>query len=138
MPTIAHPRSSETPALEYPRSSETPVSHLPFSPAVVVGNLIFVSGQASVDKTGKIISGTFEEEFRRSLDNLTQILHDAGSDLAHVVQTRNYLWDPENGPLFQKLYKQYFKPPYPARTTITNCLPNTLHYEIECVAVKIA
>ncbi len=125
------------PIIEYPRSPDTPVSHLPFSPAVVVGDLIFVSGQASVDKTGKIISGTFEEEFRRSMENLIQILHDAGSDLAHVVKTSNYLRDTANGPIYQDLYKEYFKPPYPARTTISGCLPPSLHYEIDCVAVKI-
>ncbi len=124
------------PAIEYPQSPDTPVSHLPFSPSVRHGDLIFVSGQASVDKTGKIIAGTFEEEFRRSMENLIQILHDSGSDLAHVIQTRNYLRDPANGPLYQKLYIEYFKQPYPARTTITNCLPPTLHYEIECVAVR--
>lgn len=123
--------------IEYPLSPETPVSHLPFSPCVRYGDLIFVSGQASVDKTGKIISATFEEEFRRSMENLIQILHDSGSDLAHVLQTRNYLRDPANGPEYQKLYAEYFKPPYPARMTLTHCLPSTLHYEIECIAVRI-
>lgn len=124
------------PEIEYPLAPDTPVSHLPFSPSVRFGDLIFVSGQASVDKTGKIISGTFEEEFRRSMDNLIQILHDSGSDLAHVIQTRNYLRDPANGPLYQELYKEYFKAPYPARTTITHCLPPSLHFEIECIAVR--
>jgi len=122
--------------IEYPSTSETPTSHLPFSPSVRYGDLIFVSGQASVDKTGKIISGTFEEEFRRSMENLIKILEDSGSDLAHVVQTRNYLRDPANGPLYQKLYAEYFQPPRPARTTIINCLPPSLHYEIECIAVR--
>ncbi len=124
-------------SIEYPLAPDTPVSHLPFSPSVRYGDLIFVSGQASVDKTGKIISGTFEEEFRRSMENMIQILHDSGSDLAHVVQTRNYLRDPADGPLYQELYKEYFKAPYPARTTITNCL-TTLQYEIDCIAVRIS
>jgi 2-iminobutanoate/2-iminopropanoate deaminase len=124
------------PEIEYPQAPETPVSHLPFSPSVRYGDLIFVSGQASVDKTGKIISGTFEEEFRRSMENLIQILHDSDSDLAHVVQTRNYLRDPANGPEYQRLYAEYFQPPRPARTTIIYCLPPTLHYEIECIAVR--
>ena len=123
------------PSIEYPKSPDTPVSHLPFSPSVRYGDLIFVSGQASVDKTGKIISGTFEEEFRRSMENLIQILHDSGSDLAHVIQTRNYLRDPANGPQYQILYREYFRAPFPARTTISHCL-TTLHYEIECVAVR--
>jgi 2-iminobutanoate/2-iminopropanoate deaminase len=125
------------PALRYPRAADTPVSHLPFSPAVRYGDLIFVSGQASVDKTGAIIRGTFEEEFRRSIENLRQILHDAGSDLVHVIQTRNYVQNVEDLPEFQALYKEYFKPPYPARTTILSCLSTVLLYEVDCVAARI-
>lgn len=123
------------PIVSYPRDENTPVSHLPFSPAVRVGDMIFVSGQASVDKTGKIISGTFEEEFRRSVENLRDVLESAGSDLAHVIQTRNYIRDSANSPLYNQLYREYFKDPLPARTTISGCLPPTLHYEIDCIAV---
>lgn len=124
------------PKVAYPREPDTPVSHLPFSPAVVVGDLIFVSGQASVDDTGKIVSDTFEGEFRRSLENVRRVLAAAGSDLAHVVQTRNYVRDAEDLPQFNTLYRQFFTAPFPARTTITNCLPPSLRYEIEVVAVK--
>ena len=88
---------------EYPRNPDTPVSHLPFSPCVRVGNLIFVSGQASVDATGKIISDTFEGEFRRSVENLRKVLESAGSDLQHVVQTRNYVRDPANVARYNEL-----------------------------------
>lgn len=121
--------------IEYPKKPGTPVSHLPFSPAVRVGDLIFVSGQASVDATGKIVPDTFEGEFRRSVENLRQVLEDAGSDLKHVVQTRNYVRDPANVARYNELYREYFSAPYPARTTITLCLPPTLHFEIECIAV---
>ena len=124
------------PIVSYPRLPDTPVSALPFSPAVVVGDLIFVSGQASVDEKGNIVSDTFEGEFRRSVKNLRRVLEAAGSDLAHVVQTRNYVRDAEEIPLFNKLYREYFSEPFPARTTITNCLPATLRYEIEAVAVR--
>jgi 2-iminobutanoate/2-iminopropanoate deaminase len=121
--------------VSYPLDPNTPVSHLPFSPAVRVGDLIFVSGQASVDATGKIVADTFEGEFRRSVENLRKVLLTAGSDLAHVVQTRNYVRDDVELPLFNQLYREYFSAPFPARTTITNCLPASLRYEIECVAV---
>lgn len=123
------------PLVSYPKEPATPTSHLPFSPAVRIGDLIFVSGQASVDATGKIVSDTFEGEFRRSVENLRKILQTAGSDLEHVVQTRNYVRDDSDLPLFNQLYREYFKAPFPARTTITNCLPPTLKFEIECVAV---
>lgn len=123
------------PSVTYPRDPDTPVSHLPFSPAVRVGDLILVSGQASVDATGQIVPDTFEGEFRRSVENLRKVLQAAGSDLAHVVQTRNYVRDPGELALFNRLYREYFPAPFPARTTITHCLPATLRYEIECVAV---
>lgn len=125
------------PLVSYPKDPETPTSHLPFSPAVQVGDVIYVSGQASVDATGKIVSDTFEGEFRRSLENVRKILQAAGSDLDHVIQTRNYVRDAGDVPLYNQLYRDYFKAPFPARTTITNCLPPTLKYEIECIAVKI-
>jgi 2-iminobutanoate/2-iminopropanoate deaminase len=123
------------PAVSYPRDADTPVSHLPFSPAVQVGDLIFVSGQASVDKTGKIVADTFEGEFRRSIENLRAVLESSGSDLAHVVKTHNFVRDTEDLAKFNELYAEYFSPPYPARTTITSCLPKTLKYEMDCIAV---
>ena len=121
--------------IEYPSASDTPRSHLPFSPATKVGELIFVSGQASVDATGKIVSDSFEGEMRRSIENLAKVLQDAGSDLAHVVQTRNYVRDDADLALYNRIYPEYFKAPFPARTTITNCLGVALRYEIDCIAV---
>lgn len=124
------------PLVSYPQDASTPTSHLPFSPCVQVGDLIFVSGQASVDEKGNIVGDSFEGEFRRSVENLRKVLESAGSDLQHVVQTRNYVRDAVDVPLFNQLYREYFSAPFPARTTITNCLPPSLRFEIEAVAVK--
>lgn len=121
--------------IDRPLLPDTPTSDLPFSPAVVVNGLIFVSGQASVDQKGKFVPDTFEGEFRRSVENLRQVLKAAGSDLPHVVQTRNYVRDADDLKLFNQLYREYFVPPLPARTTITSCLPESMRFEIDCVAV---
>lgn len=119
---------------EYPALDDTPRSHLPFSPCVKVGPFVFVSGQASVDKTGKIVTDSFEGEVRRSIENMRDVLKAVGCDLTHVVQTRNYVRDPADVPEFNRLYREYFQTPFPARTTITGCLQG-LKYEIECIAV---
>lgn len=124
------------PLVSYPRNDDTPTSHLPFSPSVCFGDLIFISGQASVDVTGQIVSDTFEGEFRRSVENVRKVLAAADSDLAHVIQTRNYVRDAEDLPLYNQLYREYFRDPFPTRTTITNCLSAALRYEIEVIAVK--
>jgi 2-iminobutanoate/2-iminopropanoate deaminase len=121
--------------IDYPLDPDTPRSHLPFSPAVRAGQFVFVSGQASVDATGKIVADTFAGEMRRSMENLARVLATAGSDMAHVVQTRNYVRDAERVAEFNALYPQFFSAPFPARTTITNCLSPALQFEIEAIAV---
>ena len=120
--------------IEVVRGPGVPATHLPFSPAIKAGGFLFVSGQASVDeKTGQIISDTFENEFRRSMDNVKRILAAAGTDLKHVVQVRSYLKDATDFPEYNTLYREYFAEPFPARTTISNCL-GKVRFEIDVVA----
>ena len=84
-------------------------SHLPFSPGIIAGDIMYVSGQASVDAdTGAIIEGTFEEEMRRSLENLKQILAAAGLSLDNVINVKSYLADEADGALYNKIYPEYF------------------------------
>ncbi len=120
--------------IEVIRGKGTPTSHLPFSPAIKAGDFVFVSGQASVDETGKIVNDTFEGEFRRSLENTTKILDAAGLTFANVVQVRSYIDNPADLPEYNKLYRDYFKEPFPARTTIVNCLGGALKYEVDVTA----
>lgn len=109
---------------------------LPFSHAVRVGNLIFVSGQASVDlETGDIIGGSFAEEVVRSFQNLQLILEKAGTSWENIVKVGCYVRRDGDLPEFNRLYREYFSEPFPARTTITNCLPPSLLFEIDCVAL---
>lgn len=120
--------------IEIVRGPDVPTSHLPFSPAIKAGGFVFVSGQASVDaKTGQIISDSFENELRRTMDNLKRILAAAGADLKHVVQVRSYVKDANDLPEYNRLYREYFTEPFPARTTITDCLGKVL-FEIDVVA----
>jgi 2-iminobutanoate/2-iminopropanoate deaminase len=111
-----------------------PQSHLPFSPAIQSGDYVFISGQASVNAEGKIVSGTFEEECRRSFKNLKTILEASGLDFKDVVQVRNYVGKQEYLPTFNNIYKEFFSEPYPARTTLIGCLGDLLKFEVDAVA----
>ncbi len=119
---------------EVVRGAGVPGSHLPFSPAVRAGGFVFVSGQASVDAAGAIVPDTFEEEFRRSLGNVRAVLAAAGLTLADVVQVRSYVDDPADLPEYNRLYRETFAEPFPARTTVVNCLGGALKYEIDVTA----
>ena len=120
--------------IEVVRGPGVPGTSLPFSPAVKAGGFVFVSGQASVDEeTGQVIPGTFEEEFRRTIDRLRRILAAADAELRHVVQVRAYLKDAGDWEAYNRLYREVFAEPFPARTTIVNCLPK-VKFEIDVVA----
>jgi 2-iminobutanoate/2-iminopropanoate deaminase len=122
--------------IKYINGNNIPSSSLPFSPAVEAGNFVFVSGQASVDEQGKIIQDTFENECRRSFENVAKILTAAGLGFKDVVQVRNYVARQEDLAAFNLLYKEYFSEPYPARTTIMGCLGDLLKFEVDVVAYR--
>ena len=111
-------------------------SHLPFSAAVEANGFVFLSGQASVDAEGNIVPGSFEEQMRRALQNVTDILRSAGLGLENVVRVTSYVQDPSDVLRFNQLYREYFTAPYPARTTITSCLPAAIKFEIDVIAVR--
>ena len=113
-----------------------PKSHLPFSPAIQSGNYVFISGQASTDSEGKIVTGTFEEECRRSFQNLKAILDASGLGFKDVVQVRNYVGRQEYLAAFNNIYKEFFSEPYPARTTLIGCLGDLLKFEVDAVAAR--
>ncbi|GGG79632.1 reactive intermediate/imine deaminase [Parapedobacter pyrenivorans] len=120
---------------KYISGTGVPQSFLPFSPAVQAGPYVFISGQASVDDQGAIVKGTFEEECRRSFDNLGKILAAAGLGFEDVVQVRNYVGQQSDLAQFNAIYKEYFKSPYPARTTLMGCLGDLLKFEVDAVAM---
>jgi 2-iminobutanoate/2-iminopropanoate deaminase len=109
-------------------------SHLPFSPAIRAGDFVFVSGMASVDEHGKIVHDTFENEARRTYTNLRRILAAAGLAFADVVQVRVYLSEQKDWDDHNRIYREYFSEPYPARTTLIGCIGDLVKYEVDLIA----
>jgi len=110
-------------------------SDLPFSPAIQVGDLVYISGQASVDhNTGKIISGTIEEEIYKTLDNVKKILTSINLTPDNIINVKAYVSKQEDIKIYNQIYKDFFVAPYPTRTTIVNALPSFLKFEIDCIA----
>lgn len=111
-----------------------PASHLPFSPAVRAGQFVFVSGQASVDDVGQIIVDSFEGEMRRSFDNVTRVLAAAGLTLKDVVRVGAYVARQEDLPEYNRVYRELFASPFPARTTLVGCLGTVVKFEVDVIA----
>jgi 2-iminobutanoate/2-iminopropanoate deaminase len=126
--------TKRNPAIEYIRGRGTVASPLPFSPAVRAGGFVFVSGMASVDENGNIIHDTFENEARRTYRNLADVLAAASLTFADVVQVRCYLQDKTNWDTHNRIYREFFAEPYPARTTLVGCLGDLVKYEVDLIA----
>lgn len=110
-------------------------SNLPFSPGFIVGDCLHISGQASVSREdGTIITASFEEEMRRSIDNLDAILKAAGLTLDHVFSVRCYLGDSADGVRHNEIFAEYFPEPRPVRSTISGVLGTKLKYELDAIA----
>ena len=109
-------------------------SPLPFSPAIRAGDFVFVSGMASADEHGRIVPDTFENEARRTYHNISRALAAAGLDFSHVVQARCYLAEQKDWDEHNRIYREFFAEPYPARTTLIGCLGTLVKYEVDVVA----
>ena len=118
---------------------KAPAAIGPYSPALKVGNLIFASGQIPIDpKTGKMIEGDIEAQARMALDNLKAVLEPYSIGLENVVKTTIFLKDMDNFSRVNKIYAEYFKEKFPARSCVeVSRLPKDAEIEIEALAFCI-
>lgn len=119
-------------------TTEAPAAIGPYAQAVVVGNLIFLSGQIPLDPDrGKLVEGSIEDETRQVLKNLAAILAAEGLGLTAIVKTTVYLTDLADFPRVNQAYAEFFTEPFPARATVqVAALPRGARVEIEAMAVR--
>ena len=117
-------------------SKKAPAAIGPYSPALKVGNLIFVSGQIPINpNTGEMIEGDIEAKTRRVLENLKAVLEPYSIALENVVKTTIFLKDMNNFVRVNKIYGEYFKDRFPARSCVeVSRLPKDAEIEIEAIA----
>ena len=109
----------------------------PISQAIRVGDLVFVSGQVAVDpSTGQFTGGDAGAQTHQVLKNLAQALEGAGSSLAEVTKVTAFLTDMGGFDAFNSAYREHFRAPWPARSTIQVAgLAGPFEVEIEAIAV---
>lgn len=109
----------------------------PYSQGIVIGNLVFTSGQlALVPETGNFVEGGIEEQTRQSLTNVRGILEAAGSGMDKVIKTTVFLSDMNNFAAMNAVYAEFFpEGSCPARSAVEVArLPKDGLVEIEVIA----
>ena len=106
----------------------------PYSQGMIVGSLVFSSGQIPVDPaTGNIPEG-ITAQAEQSCRNVAAVLEAAGSDLTKVVKTTCFIADMADFAAFNEVYAKYFTGK-PARSCCAvKTLPKNVLCEIEAIA----
>ena len=109
----------------------------PLAQAIRFGNMLFVSGQGSVDPaTGTVVEGDIAVQTRLALDNLMSVLAAAGATAKNVVNMRVTLRDVADFPCFNETFCEYFDGEKVTRTCFGGT-PNRdgVNVQIDCIAM---
>jgi len=123
--------------MDFIHSDDAPKAIGPYSQAVKAGNVIYTSGQVSLDpKTGELVTGDFASQARRVFENLRAVLQAGGAGFRNVTKATVFLTDLANFGALNSIYAEYFGDHKPARTTVQVAgLPKGAQVEIDLVAV---
>ncbi|MEO7072689.1 MAG: RidA family protein [Rhodanobacter sp.] len=124
-------------SLDIIATDQAPAAIGPYSQAVRAGNTVYFSGQIPLDPaTGAVVDGDISAQTRRVFDNLTAVANAAGGSLAKIVRVGIYVTDLANFAVVNAVMAEYFKQPYPARSTIeVSALPKAVQVEIDAIMV---
>lgn len=108
-----------------------------YSQAIVAGNTVYLSGQIGLDPvTGELAEG-FENQLHRVFQNLAAVAAEAGASLDAAVRATVFLVDFADFPKLNDIMAQYFREPYPSRTTVqVSALPKGARVEVDVILVK--
>jgi 2-iminobutanoate/2-iminopropanoate deaminase len=122
------------------QTSAAPAAIGPYSQAIETQGWVFCSGQIGLDpKSGALVAGGIEAETRRALENLREVLAEAGLGFHDIVKTTIFLSDLGDFDVVNRIYGEHLSAPYPARSTVqAAALPRKARVEIEAIAMKRA
>ena len=111
----------------------------PYNQAVLLGNVLYTSGQIAIHPTsGELIIDTVENETKQVMENLKAVLAAADMDFSDVVKTSIFISDMNNFAKINAVYATYFdEASAPARETVeVRNLPKFVNVEISMIASK--
>jgi len=119
-------------------SKEAPAAIGPYSQAILMNNMLFVSGQIPlIPESMEVVSMDVREQTEQVLKNLQAVLKEANFSLEDVVKTTIYIQNMNDFNHVNEVYGSYFDVHKPARATVeVSRLPKDVKVEIDCIAVK--
>lgn len=116
------------------QTPNAPAAIGPYSQAMVVGDLLFTSGQIALRPDGSLNDGDIVAQTQQVLGNLKAVIEAAGADLSKVVKTTVFLKSLDDFVAMNTIYGEAFAGHTPARSTVQVAkLPRDVLVEIEAI-----
>jgi enamine deaminase RidA (YjgF/YER057c/UK114 family) len=88
------------------------------SPGILYGDTLYLSAKDGFIPGQGMVTPLFDLQLRQSMRNLLDGLEEVDMDFSNVVFSTVYLREMKDDQQMNPLYGKFFKPPYPARTTL--------------------
>lgn len=116
------------------QTSNAPQAIGPYAQAVVVGDLLFTSGQIALRPDGTLNDGDIVVQTAQVMNNLKGVIEAAGATLSKVVKTTVFLKNMDDFAAMNQVYGEFFAGHTPARSTVQVAkLPRDVLVEIETI-----
>ncbi|MES2546447.1 MAG: RidA family protein [Pseudomonadota bacterium] len=116
------------------QTPHAPAAIGPYSQAMVVGDLLFTSGQIALRPDGTLNNGDIVVQTTQVLANLKAVIEAAGAGLNKVVKTTVFLKNLDDFVEMNRIYGETFGTHTPARSTVQVAkLPRDVLVEIEAI-----
>ena len=109
---------------------------IPLSKAIRAGDNVYLSGQVPLKSDGSIETGAIEDQTRVVMENIKEILGDAGCALSDIIKATAWLADRADFAGFNRVYAEYFPDAPPTRSTVESRLMIDIRVEVEVTAYK--
>lgn len=117
----------------YTKSAPEPVG--PYSQAILIDNTLYCSGQIGINPSEGALKEGLENQTLQVMNNIANVLKEAGFDFNDVVKTTCFLSDMNDFSKFNEIYAKYFVS-NPARSCVQAKLPKNALVEVEVIASK--
>ena len=116
-------------------TEHAPAAIGPYSQGLVVGDLVYTSGQLPLNPQTKVLETEIKAATKQSLENCKAILEAAGASLDKVFKTTVFVKDLNDFAAVNEVYGTYFNENPPARSCVQVAkLPMDAPIEIEVIA----
>jgi 2-iminobutanoate/2-iminopropanoate deaminase len=123
---------------EFIKTQNAPQPLGPYSQGIKAGNMLFVSGQGSIDpKTGKMLGEDIETQTRQTMQNIKAIVEASDFSMSDLVKVSIYLKNASDFQKMNEIYRTFFSQNPPTRTTVqTGFVNSSMLIEIDAIAYR--